>query len=554
MGRERRYFAEAKIGSTLVWKILRSPPPDLTLEDLLRILEIIHIKTGLLAVLGPDYPLVEPRELIPSFDAPLIEYSDLPAFSMVAFDRELSYQDEGFQFDLLESEGQPVDPTKAAANRMLLRERLPRDVVPLMEQELGRRPITGLGRYIWVLPFLFKMDRGHVMSRDGQGLFHLSGVFASFPSDLDGEIKRFGKQIGKFKPGDNHSYAENRLFVYRFLMEQTGFPICGERHTSAALFARRLMRRRERFLVKVLGTSDRTITTLTSLGGKRRLPRVEKVALVSAANCPSDAQQQLEREGFLVERRRRVVILKVYYRQHAYHPDNVLEDRALSITGQEVIHPITGEALSVDILCLGQDRLLMLNDIVRGEHEGSIVYRGREQVRGTGDTKRRLKFLAAWLAKHRHILADYSPDNFERASRVITSYLYDPANQEDLERYPELLAEVKQALSDLRVAHRLRLLEKLVQGKVDASGARLQLSHILIILVHILSSEGDQLAKKHPKSLGKLLRICRRQLENPYLKRRYLSKPPKTPREREVVGEYNLLSRLVERFESMLNN
>lgn len=533
-----------------VWKLLRDPPPEMSLETLSRALELVHIKIGLLDYLDADYPLVEPRELIPSFDAPLIEYKNLPAFSLVVLDRQISYQDEGFQFDLLQSEGHPVDAKRGAQNRAILRDRLPRDQVPAMDELLGRRPVTGLGRYIWVLPFLFKMDRGHVISRNDGGRFHMSGVFASLPSDLDGEIKRFGRNIGKFKKGDNQAYAKNRSFVYRFLMEQSGFPICGERHTSAALFSRRLMRRRERFLLKVLGTSDRTITTFSSDGARRGLPSLEKVALVSAEGCSLESQSWLKNNGYFVDKQRKVVILRVRYRQHKYHPDNVLEDRALSVASQELIHPQTGLPETVDILALSQDRLLLLNDIVRGEYEGSIVYRGKEHVQGTADARSRLKFLAAWLEKHRHIVSDYSADNFEMVRRVLTSYLYDPNHQEELDRHPELLNEVKEAMSDLRVAHRLRLLEKMVHSRSDASGRRLQHSHLLIILVHVLSTEGEHLAKKHPNSLEKLLKICHRQLNNSYLKRRYLSNPPANSKERQVVGEYKLLSKLVDRFEA----
>jgi hypothetical protein len=69
------------------------------------------------------------------------------------------------------------------------------------------------------------MDRGQVIARGLNGGFHLAGIFASFPSDLDGEIKRLGTRIHKFKKGDNQRYSQNRDFVYRFLMEQSGFAI-----------------------------------------------------------------------------------------------------------------------------------------------------------------------------------------------------------------------------------------------------------------------------------------------------------------------------------------
>ena len=64
-------------------------------------LEYTHMKKGLLEPYDADYPLVEPRELLPSFEKNFAEYNHLPSFSMVAFNRPLSYQEEIFQFDLL---------------------------------------------------------------------------------------------------------------------------------------------------------------------------------------------------------------------------------------------------------------------------------------------------------------------------------------------------------------------------------------------------------------------------------------------------------------------
>ena len=552
MSGRRRFFKQVQIRDTELWRLVRNQPDDLSLEELKHVLEYHHIKTGLLSAYDSHYPLVEPREMLPSFDSPHIEHHGLPAFGALVLDREVSYQDEVFQFDLLTSEGSPPDPGIVASNRMILRERLPRDLLPVMERRLGRRAVTPLHRYIWLLPFLTRMDRGHVISRGPGGLFNLTGVFASFPSDLDGEIKRFGLRIGKFKKGDNRLYEANRKFVYHFIMEQCGFPICGERHTSAAIFARRLLRKKERFLIKVLGTSDRTITTLASLGSKSGKPGLEKVALVSARNVNPETIEVLHDGGFFVDDRRKVVILKVVYGHHRYHSDNVLEDRALSVRGQQIIHPQTGEIISTDVLGLSQDRMLLLNDIVRGEHDGSIIYKGRQHITGTSDHKNRLKFLYAWLSKHRAILADYSPDNFEMTNRIISSYLQDPKKAEIFAGCPELFEEVKKASANLRVSHRLRLLEKMVNSKSDNSGRRLQHSHILIILVHILGNEGDTFAERHPRALDKLLNICRRELSNQYLKKRYLSREPSNHKEREVLGEYRLLERLVERLEEKI--
>lgn len=272
-----------------------------------------------------------------------------------------------------------------------------------------------------------------------------------------------------------------------------------------------------------------------------------------AANCDKREQEErLVREGFMVDPRRKTVILRVHYIQHRYHPDNVLEDRALSVIRQEIIHPQTGQTLEMDVLGLGHDRLLALNDILRGEYHGTIVYRGRERLDYTPDLKNRLKFISAWLAKHRLILADYSPDHFERLVRLMTSFLDDPEHEEELGKNPELWQEVVKSVADLRLSHRLRLLEKLVANRADAFGRKLQHSHILIILNHVLTQEGEEMVADHPRSLRKLLTICRKQLGSGQLRRLAQGRPTRSHYERELLMETRSLTRLVEDFEARL--
>jgi len=56
-----------------------------------RYLDIIHIKFCLLKPYMEiqDYPIVDPRELLPSFETDLYEYEQLPGFSLVAFARPI---------------------------------------------------------------------------------------------------------------------------------------------------------------------------------------------------------------------------------------------------------------------------------------------------------------------------------------------------------------------------------------------------------------------------------------------------------------------------------
>ena len=62
-----------------------------SLERLKRFLDMVQIKYCLLKPYAETerYPLVESRELLPSFESELWEYKGLPGFSMVAFARPL---------------------------------------------------------------------------------------------------------------------------------------------------------------------------------------------------------------------------------------------------------------------------------------------------------------------------------------------------------------------------------------------------------------------------------------------------------------------------------
>ena len=213
-------------------------------------------------------------------------------------------------------------------------------------------------------------------------------------------------------------------------MELYGFPIASERRTSAALFARRLSRLKEQYLIKVLGASDRTITSLSGFEQKQ-YPLVEKTALISLPPGLAEANPHLGDQGFYVDPRRRVVIFKVTYQQHKYNRFNVLEDRALSVVKQEIIHPIHGGRESgINILKDSRRSLKELTDIVRGEHGGSISYGRSELITGTKTHEERLKFLSAWLAKNMRRLGRYSQESFEAAKKVLNSYLLNREHRE----------------------------------------------------------------------------------------------------------------------------
>ena len=404
-------------------------------EDLLRLLDAVHIRFCLVKPFQEyaEYPLVEARELLPSFDSDMWEYKHLPGFAMVAFSRPLEYFSEIFQYDILHpvmnavtvSEGAscPLEGPVIDRNVQTIAARLPRVLQEGFRQRLGRVDTSVLDYYPALIPYLLQLDRAHVLSMDGFGQFHLAGVFASFPSDIDSELKRFGMRIGKFESGDNEKYERNRMFVYQYLMELYGFPIVSERRTSSALFARKLHKMGERFILRVLGQTDRTLTTYISDGTSRRYPRVEKIALVAVDADQEEALRSIDEGGYFLDRQRRVVILRVKYHQHIFDHNNVRQERALSVSSQEILHPLTGQPLTgVNIIKDSSNMFLRLNDIVRGEYVGRIIYKRTEVVENTDTEEKRLKFLYTWLTKHQRRMISYSDDFFSNVVKVVSTY------------------------------------------------------------------------------------------------------------------------------------
>ena len=268
----------------------KSPLRDL--DDLRRLLDFIHIKFCLLKPYAEikGYPMVDARDLLPSFEPSLTEFPELPGFSMVALGRALDYFNEIFQFDLLHTCRDPdrrvlgdscvLEASLHSKNLACFLAHMSKEMREEFKEATKDHQISDISSYSLLIGFLSRMDRAHVLSLDRDGQFYLSGIYASLPSDLDTELKRFGLRSRKFKSNDNLVYENNREFVYQFLMELYGYPISSERKTSAAIFARRLHKMGEKFLIKALGQSDRTLTSIFSTQSGHAYPRVEKVALV----------------------------------------------------------------------------------------------------------------------------------------------------------------------------------------------------------------------------------------------------------------------------------
>ena len=307
-------------------------------------------------------------------------------------------------------------------------------------------------------------------------------------------------------------------------MELYGFPIASERRTSGALFARRLSRLKEQYLIKVLGASDRTITSLSGFEQKR-YPLVEKIALISLTPGLAEAHPHLKDGGFYVDPKRRVVILKVIYQQHKYNRYNVLEDRALSIVRQEIIHPYHGgREPSLNILKDTKRTLKELTDIVRGEHSGTITYRRSDLITTTKTHEDRLKFLSAWLGKNQRRLGTYGQETFEGTKKLLNSYLSQRDYREVFAKHRELHREVVQRLAYLTQVQQLQPLEKLAQPGKRQPG--LGPSRRLALAVAFLEENQNQLPYFYPDLFDKSVHLFSQILHYPYFKKMLAAEGP----------------------------
>lgn len=512
---------------------LSEPVAVSDLDGLKRFLDAVHIRFCLVKPYqeNKNYPLVEGRELLPSFDNDMFEYKDLPGFALVAFARQLDYFSEIFQFDKLhpvitEADGAccPLENQVIDLNIQTLASRLPRIHQDIFRQQFRYVDTVLLDNYPSLMPYLLNMDRAQVLAWDADKFFHLAGVFASFPSDIDSELKRFGIRIGKFVYGDSDMYERNRMFVYQYLMELYGFPIVSERRTSSALFARKLHKMGERFLLRVMGQTDRTLTTYISNGENRRYPMLEKIALVAVDEDQEEALDIIDKDGFFLDKAKRVVIIRITYRQHRFDSSNVRQDRALSVAGQEVLHPLTGEPLrGLNIIKDASNMFLRLNDIVRGEFTGRIVYKRTEVVENTDTDEKRLKFLYTWLSKHQRRMISYSDEFFANVSKVLSSYLFAPENSEVFDNMRDLYQEVCTRLSYIQQARRVRILEDICQRTFK--GARITYRQMMREAVDLLNELKFEIVNFFPALVDDIIGCVEKILRDRYLQRNYLDVP-----------------------------
>jgi hypothetical protein len=359
---------------------------------------------------------------------------------------------------------------------------------------------------------------------DPANLFYLAGINASFPCDIDGELKRYGMRIGKFSLGDNDSYERNRMFVYQHLMELYGFPVVSERRTASALFARKLHRMGEHFVLRVMGQSDRTITTYTHVGGNSHFPVVEKIALCRVDEDLEDALASIDAGGFFVDKARRVVIIRLTYQQHRFNPHNLRQERALSVLRQEVIHPVSGAVLAdVNIVKDSTNMFLRFNDIVRGEYKGKILYKRTEIIENTDSDEHRLKFLYSWLSKHQRRITAYSDEFFAKLSAVLSNYLFSSGCDERFESLKELRQEVLARLSYIQQARKVRLLEELRHRQLR--GVRIGYLRMMEESVALLQELRFEIVNYFNQLVDTAILHCEAILNDRYLVKTYIACP-----------------------------
>ena len=540
---------------------LSAPVAISDLESLKNFLDAVHVRFCLVKPYqeNKNYPVVEGRELLPSFDNDMFEYRDLPGFSLVAFARQLDYFSEIFQFDRLnpvvtEGEGAscPLENQVMGQNLQTLASRLPRMHQDVFRQQFRSTDTVLLESYPALMPYLLNMDRAHVLAWGADKQFHLAGVFASFPSDIDSELKRFGIRIGKFVYGDSDIYERNRMFVYQYLMELYGFPIVSERRTSSALFARKLHKMGEHFLLRVLGQTDRTLTTYVSTGGNQRYPQLEKIALVAVDADHEEALEIIDRDGFFLDKPRRVVILRVKYRQHTFDSSNVRQDRALSVVAQEVLHPLTGERLTgLNLIKDTSNMFLRLNDIVRGEFTGRIVFKRTEVVENTDTHEKRLKFLYSWLTKHQRRMISYSDEFFSNVSKVLSNYLYSPDNDEVFGDLRDLYQEVCTRFSYIQQARRVRILEDLCTR--SCKGVHITYRQMFSEALGLLNELKFEVVNFFPALVDGIIDCVEKILRDRYLQRQYIEPPEDslTPAGIEIRKNYGRLVSLQDGFKAV---
>jgi hypothetical protein len=274
---------------------------------------------------------------------------------------------------------------------------------------------------------------------------------------------------------------------------------------------------------------------------------VEKIALVPVEIRGMDVLDFLDQGGFFVDRKRRLVILRVIYRQHKFDPNNVRQDRALSVWRQEIVHPLTAEVCtSINLLKDTYTMSLKLNDIVRGEFIGRVVYKKNDIVENTDSHDKRLKFLHAWLTKHQRRMIGYSEEFYAEIVRVLDGYLTDPALAEEFSELHELHHEVWTTFSFIRQARKIKELEDL-KGRLHR-GQKISYLAMLHLSTAILADLKFEFANYFDSLVSKAIFFSEAMLNDRYLIRTYL-----TPKEDQLTDNGLKIKKLYRRLVSLVD-
>jgi hypothetical protein len=194
---------------------------------------------------------------------------------------------------------------------------------------------------------------------------------------------------------------------------------------------------------------------------------------------------------------------------------------------------------------------LRLNDIVRGEYTGYIVYKRSELIENTDTDEKKLKFLYAWLSKHQRRIIGYSDEFFGNVVKVMDNYLLSPENYETFNNLRELYQEVVTKYSYIQQARKVRILEDLQARQYK--GKRVSYKFMLEETVNILHSLKFELVNYFDTLVSYVIKTCELILNDRYLVRTYIEKKDddRHGRHAEIRKNYGRLVTLMDEFKAI---
>jgi len=194
---------------------------------------------------------------------------------------------------------------------------------------------------------------------------------------------------------------------------------------------------------------------------------------------------------------------------------------------------------------------ILLNDIVRGEYTGSIVYRRNELIEDTETHEKRLKFLFAWLSKHQRRIIGYSDEFYSGVVKVLDSYLLAPDNYEPFNELTDIYQEVWSKYSYIQQARKLKVLEDLKGRKFR--GKNIGYLEMLQVMTEIMNDLKFEIVNYFDKLVETALKIGDRVLNDSYLRRKYISCPEEelTPYGQKVKKYYGRMVVVLDEFRSI---